>query len=507
MSRQSIAIGVVALCAIGLMLWRPWSKPEASGTTDQVESKTASASEPGAENAQSPRQPIPGRRMQSETSEARVGRVTGVVLDADSGEPVDTIEVVFEQRGKESSAGCDANGAYEIELPAGEYNVRAVGQDVIAKAVPRVRIGTAAVQSVNLEVVRLATVRGVVVDETGAGIGDVEVVLRTDTKASKAFPSRGEIGFAVSDSDGSFEVAVPPGTVDLEAAIGDARVFVSVPDVASGGVIEGLRIVFSQGGEVRGVVQLPGGGPAENAEVLLAFRRAGTSAFDRRSATTDASGDFLFDKLVPGAYVLEAIGVGYGPSDPIVLAVAPDTLKHTTKLSLHSPLSLSGTVVDANGRPLSNVQVAHVRKGSKQNFEKAYTYADGTFEFTGKGPGPHRLRARKEGFSDARLDDVKAPSAELQLRMSPVGGFEGVVTDSEGKPVSDFTVKLTSSRKKTQEHSIVGASDGSFQIYPLDSGTYTVHIASSTRDLHSEEVRKVPAGEYGAASAVLRAKP
>ncbi|MCP4449429.1 MAG: carboxypeptidase regulatory-like domain-containing protein [Myxococcales bacterium] len=507
MPRRVVFIGVALILVAVLAVWRSDGRVSNGDSPSQLGETSASSSAETSSNDPSPAINSPTRITASggNPSAVAIAQVSGLVTFLDSGEPATWVDVIFETRDGESAVTSDENGRYSVELAAGQYALRAIGEGVIAKAMPVLRIGGAATVKRNIVVARLAKLSGRVIGSDGAGIAGVEILLRNDTRNGKAFPNGGEIGATTSESDGSFELQVPPGNVDLSATLESTTVFSSVADVPAGVETSGVEIVLDRRGEIAGRVVLPGGAPAADSEVLVSYRREGTSQFDTRTASTDSSGSFGFDRLAPTVYVLEALLPGHAPSAPVSVTLTAESLEADVELSLSKPASLSGKVVDAEGRPVGNARVAQVWIGSKQRFEKLETYASGEFDFSMVGPGPHVLRARKEGYADATLRGVMAPKSDVVLTLVASGGLEGTMLDAGGGPVNSFTVEVIPKGKKTGESSRHRSKDGSFQLYPLSPGTYTVVISSKGLEPQTLGAVVVPSGGYGDASATLTA--
>lgn len=511
MSRKQLLIGLALGLAVlvALVVARPSGGP--SGDSEPSAPGSDGTSAEGVHSATSAaasRPSLPAARLKAsgDSTATMAGTVRGKVVDAMTGEPVPFVDIVFSKGREEASASSDGSGNYQSSLAAGSYEIRAIGQGVIAKALPVLRVGTAPEMRLDIPVTRLATLRGKVVDPKGRSLADVEILLRSDTKTGAAFPQRGEIGVTTSGSDGSFEIQVPPGAADLEAKLGDTVVFATMPKVASGATLDHLQIVMDRRGVIRGTVTIPGGGLAAGAEVLLSYRREGTSQFENRRFITDGAGQFLARDLAPVTYILEATHRSYAPSGPQVVPLTSELLELAAQLELSAPVSISGQVVDSEGNPVGNAQVAQVWVRSKQRFNKLETYADGEFQFDGLGAGPHMIRARKEGYADAIRKDVMAPIADLQMVLVASGGIEGTVKDGTGAPVQGFTVRYKNAKSGDASSSQFSSIDGSFQAYPVPPGEYTVTIIATKGGLQGSKKVVVPSGGYGDVSMSLTAK-
>ncbi len=504
MSKSLLAIGVLVAAVLLFVLW-PNNKSEVS--TLESETHASSAKEEASEGPKGRNSAVLPQRLGSPKSAGMSGVVSGTVIESGSKEPVPWVDIVFRSRGEEASTTSDESGRYNIELAAGQYEVRAVGEKVIAKSMPRLRIGSTKTVSLDVPVDLLGTIRGKTLNPEGFGLGDVELTVRSDTGAGKNYPSQGEVGLGASDSDGSFELRVPPGAVELEAVLGNTTVFASVPKVEPGGVVDNVAIVIDQRCAIGGTVRLPDGDVAVGATVRVTLRRTGTSHFVHQEVTTDSAGMFRVENLSPVAHGLEVVADGFGSSDPQVVTLTAEQPEVDVEVVLHRPETLSGIVVDENGTPVSGVRVAQVRNGSRQFYNKVNTYSDGAFSFEEIAPGPHRLRASKEGYADAYLKDVMASKTDIVLKLVPSGSLRGTVTTSKGEPVERFVVRYWPTKGKAAKgkgtSSQFFASDGSFQIYPINAGDYRVQISAEGIGTANLDVVNVAAGGYGDASATL----
>jgi hypothetical protein len=350
--------------------------------------------------------------------------VTGHVVSLEDQKPVPRVDVIFSKEGLEWTATSDDSGEYSLALVAGTYQVRAFGDRVMAIHLPKLVLGGTA-RTYDVSVVEHSVVRGEVRYQDGSAAVGAIVMPQSDDKSASKLTARGEVGSAEVQDDGSFELFTLQGNLILHASGDAASGMALVPALKAGEEREQVRIVLVPNGFVAGVVLGPKGVPIEGARVLASVQIPGTGEYDRVPMTTDDEGRFKWQVLRPAHTIVEAAADGFARSTPQAFTLDPGSHREDIELTLHEATQgLVGHVHDASGEPLSFVEVAQGQEGSKARYKKAYTDADGRFEITALGPGPHRLRARKTGYKQTRLRQIVAPATNLSIVMSLNGSAE-----------------------------------------------------------------------------------
>lgn len=196
-------------------------------------------------------------------------------------------------------------------------------------------------------------------------------------------------------------------------------------------------------GEVRVHLRHADGAAAAGCTVLLALRSGGP--FVQWQAVTDAAGDVLFARLLPGGVRVQSPFV-LGPHDVLVRA------GETTAVEIEIPAGLNvvGVVVGPDSRPVPGalVEAMHLARTAPQPL----AIADGDGRFAVRGLRPRMpIAARAAGFTASPLrvlpEDRSPQPFELRLELGAGGGVvEGVVVDGTAQPVAGAVVDIGTQR-------------------------------------------------------------
>jgi len=265
-------------------------------------------------------------------------------------------------------------------------------------------------------------VSGVVLGGAGAPERGVRVQLAAEKSPDGAVFGPGARFRARADEHGAFAFdGVQPGVwcVSATAESGGSQ----APFVASTLVVDvqdepvgDLRLIVSRDLFIRGRVLRPDRQALEPRE--LATLVSGRSGSFSASVHVDREGAFRLGPLVPGDYQVVAAGAAeLAESEPaLVRAGANDA-----ELVLRAGSSLSGTVLDARGRPAPLIEV-HLL-GADDTGGVSFSSSAGAFEFERVPGGTFGLRALSNAGEVAWLDDVRvepgASTTGVQLRLQP----------------------------------------------------------------------------------------
>jgi protocatechuate 3,4-dioxygenase beta subunit len=234
-------------------------------------------------------------------------------------------------------------------------------------------------------------------------------------------------------------------------------------------------------------------------------------------AMTDAAGRFHFDKVDPGAYVINANRDGFmnvrEHQAKMVKVGEEENVKDVTVALL--PLArVSGHVFDEDGDPIMLASVQALRygfnQGRKQLMPRGFATTNdlGEFQFLGLEPGPYffianarppvqnlpprtrfigQLRAYAPTFYPSAADATQATATELapgatwsnidfRLRKVPAFRVRGKLVDAAGQPVHDAFVNLLDDAGAVPNTRAGSrpADDGTFTFPPVVPGRYSL---------------------------------
>jgi hypothetical protein len=264
--------------------------------------------------------------------------LSGRVVDKDTEAPIAGAFVTARST-KPSAGGSGAglevgpDGRFELDLHPGEFTI-VVRAEGYARTEEKVVLEEGGRSDLVLALSSGLRITGRVVDASGRGLGNLQVMAVDDSSDISAVPTR--IGQAMTIPDGSFRLKdLARGRYNILVASVDAEGFAFLPSVASGA--DDLVLVLQPGGKVDGLVVDAEGAPVADAVVALA-------AIDGRKvrgvqSRTEGSGRFEL-KAPRGNLTIKAV-VPDGPQGMATVAVSENATARVEIVLAQTANSLS----------------------------------------------------------------------------------------------------------------------------------------------------------------------
>lgn len=420
-------------------------------------------------------------RVVTESGEPAVGAHVGISSDALKGPP------------GQWRAQCDEEGDFAFDtLGPGEYVVTAF----MPGFTPATAHATAGGQPVRLTVEVGETITGRAVDsKTGSPVANAEI---------RAQIGRGFRQTTVSAEDGSFELRGIPFSKRSRRS---ARAPLTGIEVrAPGHTTEMIRVQRGHGPiEVRleriarlaGMVRSPADEPLGGVEVVAMMLRESGAELTRRTRSKP-DGEFEFDEIPANAEIRLVFTTADLPSFVhAVDALEPGSTTTGIDVRFPQPLTISGKVLDAEGRPIADAavgvlgEIMEYRDATKLD-RWSTTRQDGSFTITGLGSGTHRLLASKTGYTSQHVEirgsSGETVTAKIELKVS--GTVRGRVIDANGNPVANAEIEVFDTSDGFRR--VQGRTDEQGQVVLTGLGTEPVRVTIEHEGYRQLRLEVVP---------------
>ncbi|RYZ41561.1 MAG: carboxypeptidase regulatory-like domain-containing protein, partial [Myxococcaceae bacterium] len=375
----------------------------------------------------------------------------------------------------------DARGTFHLgPLPLGRYSVFISAEGWAPRFIQDLD------QEGPLEPVTLARasrLAGRVVAVDGSPAAGLRVLLDGDSElATEQLTTTDGAGRFSFDDVPELPHQLNVGTVQLGAY---ATLTVSPP-------AQDVVLQLQSGVYVDGTVSDDTGRPIAGAKVST-FREDGGPASAEATTVTSASGRYRLGPVRAGPHAFkievahhldlevanQSLGWGPGPLD----------------FTLFRAASAEGTVVDAEGQPIAGISVELHSCGDRGRGcspeDVTRTDADGHFILDAPKAGSGRIIAEGDPFIASALE-VQVPATSLRLVMNRGASVSGHVTDAQGLPVRQASVRLVREEEGDDAEGAEtrhGVTDGSgtFLLQGLLPGRYVLE-ATVSREWMNERV-------------------
>ncbi|NTX10382.1 carboxypeptidase regulatory-like domain-containing protein [Myxococcus sp. CA056] len=167
---------------------------------------------------------------------------------------------------------------------------------------------------------------------------------------------------------------------------------------------------------------------------------------DPLTSITDADGRFILEDMAPGSYVLRARrGDQQGETETTLAEEQADV---EVTLHLGTVVKVVGQVRDEAGQPIPDALVTLNTHGDVSTSTDVTTEADGRFVFNSATLGHNDFTVSAVGHQFLSVSDVvvTATPAPLDFTLKRAFVMEGLVTDTEGNPLTEAEVIAMPSR-------------------------------------------------------------
>ncbi len=441
--------------------------------------------------------------------------VEGSVIDSATGQPVGGVKILSRDG---DHAESDASGKWGMVVNKGGKAITAVKEGYYWPIVNfRSSDDTA---KVKVEIRPGGTLKGRVLDEEGKPIPGAWV----GTRNSGYFPSQ----HAKTDADGRF--ALPGLDPDAKLAVSasaDGYDYLSDQPVTFAAGQREAQVEFTlkktKRRTISGRVTKPDGSPIEGAKVAYGD---GTHYVNYVSVKTDKDGKYEIKDAGVEASLVVVAGRWLAPVYKDVEADKDVTMDFVVKPG-HG---VKGRVEDEDGKPVAHALVSGSMLTKRDNrmsedayfLTDIYTDKDGSFRLDHLPEGEIYADVYADGYDSLDKERLKVDKDDytLVLRKTVKGQIAGtVLRDSDGKPVTEFNVRLDFSRMGGSSNGIAPglveqgvsfqAADGRFAIKGLKvkDGYKLVVNAPGYMEGSVDPVMVKPVSESDFKDSVIRLKP
>lgn len=444
----------------------------------------------------------------------------------------------------------DANGHFEIFVaPFQRVTLQASAQSYAPARSKPLQVRDTPLTSAEIIMGPGATLEGQVVDEQGTPVSQADVTARETDGGRRGWFGRGGPGGgpgnnsdrrALSDAQGMFRfTTLPAGTIELNASKEGFRPSESLRVEATHGMTtSGLVLKLGEQHFIAGQVKDRAGKALAGVEVsarMQSNRRGGWGGPGGRGGPggpggrggpwggsrteTAPDGTYRIDDLSSGTYSVSAQLSGY--KDASMENVQTDRSDVDLTLASQAHATFIGKVVNAqSNQPLAEFQATELRgrnvtrdEATPGRFTVVDVPEDSRLQFEIKATGFSKLRTPEVQV------DMKNPNQEHVYSLEPEGQIKGRVVDAKNHTgIEGVKVSFTAAQEDAGGRGgrrggpggggpwrgnnalapVLTASDGSFTMTGVGSGTYTASFQPPTDKDYGTLSRQVVA-EAGAA--------
>jgi uncharacterized GH25 family protein len=421
------------------------------------------------------------------------GTLAGIVVTSD-GQPVPYATVRVAGDGSQMwmvpwrQATTDNAGKFELTgLVRAKLKARAESDDA-ASGIAAVDLTTeVAKKDVRLVLDVKGTIAGIVVDETGQPVPEVQVNAFPDILGGEAPEAISLAGMSSATTDGGGRFAIrglPDGTYRVRAsrASGTGRYDWGQPGTKAKTGDKDVKITLAAPGTIVGKIAIEGA----SAPPKLATVQHGSLA----PATAAADGTFRIVDVTPGTWDLRVRGPEFAEFSQRDVEVKPGKTTDVGTITVTRGRKLTGKVVDTAGNPVAGAKVKtgdmlYSLQGAEDQMEQLEemsgiktdtTDQDGRFTMIGLGKKATNVMAEHATKGRSNAAEIPAGTDDpppITLALRGFGSITGKVT-SQGKPVGGATITDTPKGGGAQVQVVQSEADGTFTLTRASEGPHVL---------------------------------
>ncbi|WP_438448238.1 carboxypeptidase regulatory-like domain-containing protein [Gorillibacterium sp. sgz5001074] len=410
-------------------------------------------------------QQIPAASSTFSAAVQSAGAVTGSVLSGATGLPLAGATVVLQTAGGAvvGSTVTTAGGGYGFtNLAPGTYNLVVSLPDFTTTTVPvTIPAGQTVTANVLLQPLP-AAVTGTVTDASGVPLPGATIRLRS--------PFGVVLQEAVTNAAGQYTIPnIVPGNYTLLAEVNGYQSSLQGISLIPG---QTLTVNFALTANPAGVAgRITSGGAPVPGALIEVLNQANQLV---AAVEADANGNYALDNLAPGTYRLRVSAPNFS-TEIIGFTVGPGETKLVNAELTPNPGTISGTAVDAEtGLPLAGAAIRIVDQ-SGITLAAVLTDANGFYQVSTIPPGVYTVNFANDGYATQSIGAIVRSGADTVINAGLVklaGEIAGSVTDENGTPLSDVTIRLflnniiiaTVNTDQNGSYSIPGLAPGNYVI-------------------------------------------
>lgn len=387
----------------------------------------------------------------------------------------------------------DAQGYYTFQnVPRGQRVLTVTAKGFGTITIPGLNFDREETQTRDVTLKVSEMLSGRVVSGGGQGVANARVLAVAISSQQQS--ARGETR-TNETGDFVFESLIP-GEYNLIATADGFRM-TSGPKRVSTGTNTSIIEMMREAAVTGRCVDAATGDPIPNFTCRLRFwygaQQPSQLANEKSYPQSNPNGEFVIAGVAQGDYVVEASAPGYAPgfsSNFSVPAGGKDVGNITVGLSKGG--SLSGRVVDGEGKPVARARVTtHDNEWTDDEFTRvlgfsyptnatsaeARTDDQGRFSIQNLTPETYQINVRAAGFTLLVKKDVRvggeSPTDAGELKLARGGSLKGTFFDASGKPLSGGMVSLRLAEGDyPASYATKSGTDGRFAFTNVTPGRY-----------------------------------